>query len=81
MVSVTLSNNGEVIRKDQFTSIYETSFNDNQPQFRVEKASLKMDNVKDFNDMKEIKSPFSYEETAQRIHGFSRGTFGQPFRP
>ena len=70
-----------MIREDQFSSIYETSFNDALPQFKPAKATMKMDNVRDVADMKEIKSPFSYEEMAQRIHGYSRGTFGQPFRP
>lgn len=73
--------NGDVLRDDQFSSVYETSFNDAQPQFKPVKATMKWDNVKDVNDMKEIKSPYSYEQVVSRIHGYSRGTFGQPFRP
>jgi hypothetical protein len=75
------SSNGDIIRQDQFSSIYETSFNDAQPQFKPPKARLQLDNVKDIHDMKEIKTPFSYEEIVSRINGYSRGTFGQPFRP
>lgn len=75
------SKNGDLIRDDQFDSIYDTSYNDNQPEFKPPKATMKLDNVKDMSDIQEIKSPFSYEEVVSRIHGYSRGTHGQPFRP
>jgi hypothetical protein len=79
--SFVQSKNGDIIREDQFASIYETSFNDSQPQFKPPKATMKLDNVKEMSDMQEIKKPFSYEEVVSRIHGYSRGAHGQPFRP
>ena len=75
----TESRQGEILPKDQFNSIYETSFNQANQKFKKVRPSIGLDNVKDLSDLREIKSPFSYEEVSHRIHGISRGTFGQPF--
>ena len=77
----TQSRLGDLLPREQFTSIYETSFNQANPKFKKSRPTLQFDNVKDLNDLREIKSPFSYEEVSHRIHGFSRGNFGQPFKP
>jgi len=73
---ISRSQNGDILRKDQFSSVYETSFNENRPGFQPKEARMNLDNVRQIEDMKEIKKKFSYAEKVARINGFSRNAFG-----